>query len=167
MAWTVRPYRDADFSAVWALERARDTEGYASAVSVRQAAALWPATFLVADEGGEAIGFTIGAASSDPAVGWILRLKVREDRRRQGCATALLLAVLARLRDAGVRTVRLTVAPGNGSARSLYARLGFLEEAVLAGYFGPGEDRLLLCRPEDPARSGASGGTDQERRPPV
>ena len=145
MEWTVRPFRDADFPAVWELERVRDAEGYASAVTIRQAAALWPATFLVADEDDEAVGFTIGAASSDPGVGWILRLKVREDRQRQGCATALLLAVLERLRGGGVRTVRLTVGPENRPARALYAGLGFLEEARLPEYFGPGEDRLVLA----------------------
>ena len=145
MEWTVRPFSGADFAVVWALERVRDSEGYASAVTIRQAAALWPATFLVADEDGEAVGFTIGAVSSDPAVGWILRLKVREDRHRQGCATALLLAVLERLGAGGVRTVRLTVAPENRPARALYGGLGFLEEAVLPGYFGPGEDRFVLA----------------------
>jgi ribosomal protein S18 acetylase RimI-like enzyme len=127
------------------MERVRDAGGYASAVTVRQAAALWPATFLVADEDDVAVGFTIGAPSSDPETGWILRLKVREERRRRGCATSLLRAVLARLRDAGVRTVRLTVAPENRPARGLYARLGFLEEGLLPEYFGPGEDRLVLA----------------------
>lgn len=145
MGWTVRPFGDADFPAVWALERIRDPEGYSSAVTVRQAAALWPATFLVAEEDDTAVGFTIGAASSDLAVGWILRLKVREDRQRQGYATSLLRAMLERLRDEGVRTVRLTVAPENRPARALYAGFGFLEEAVLPEYFGPGEDRLVLA----------------------
>jgi ribosomal protein S18 acetylase RimI-like enzyme len=146
MEWTVRPFSEADFSAVWALERVRDPGGYASAVTVRQAAALWPDTVLVAEEGdGVAVGFTIGAVSSDPAVGWILRLKVREELRRRGCATALLRAVLDRLRAEGVRTVRLTVAPENLAARALYARLGFLDEAMLPDYFGPGEDRLVLA----------------------
>ncbi|MEN6519000.1 MAG: N-acetyltransferase [Methanospirillum sp.] len=160
MAWTVRPFRDADFPAVWALERVRDVEGYASAVTIRQAAALWPATLFVADEDGMAVGFTIGAASSDPAAGWILRLKVREDRHRQGCATSLLRAVLERLSAEGVRTVRLTVAPENRPARSLYAGFGFLEEAVLPEYFGPGEDRLLLCRRIDPAALASAGGME-------
>ena len=145
MARTVRPFRDADFPAVWALERVRDPEGYVSAVTIRQAAALWPSTLLVAEEDGVTVGFTIGAPSSDPDIGWILRLKVREDWQRQGCATALLLAVLERLGDGGVRTVRLTVAPGNRPALALYAGLGFLEEARLPAYFGPGEDRLVLA----------------------
>lgn len=165
MGWTVRPFRDADFPAIWALERVRDAEGYASAVTIRQAAVLWPVTLLVADEDGEAVGFTIGAASSDLGVGWILRLKVCEGRRRRGCATALLLAVLERLRDGGVRTVRLTVAPENRPARELYAGFGFLEEAVLPGYFGPGENRLLLGRPIDLAPLTAAGGTEGPGRP--
>jgi ribosomal protein S18 acetylase RimI-like enzyme len=144
MGWNVRAYRDGDFPAVWALERARDPEGYASAVWLRQAAALWPETFLVAEESGELAGFVIGAASSDPAVGWVLRLKVREGCRRQGCATALLDVLLERLRSAGATTFLLTVAPANAEAIALYAGLGFSGEAVLPAYFGPGEDRLLL-----------------------
>lgn len=142
----MRPFRDADFPAIWELERSRDAEGYASAVAIRQAAALWPATFLVAEEGSDVAGFTLGAPSSDPATGWVLRLKVREDRRRRGCATALLRAVLHQLQGQGVHQVRLTVAPENRPARALYAGLGFLEEAMLPGYFGPGEDRLVLAR---------------------
>jgi ribosomal-protein-alanine N-acetyltransferase len=165
MEWTVRPYRETDFPAVWALERVRDIEGYASAVTIRQAAALWPATILVADEDGEAVGFTIGAASSDPAAGWVLRLKVCEDRRRRGYATTLLLSVFGRLRDGGVRTVRLTVAPENRPARALYEGLGFFEEAMLPDYFGPGEDRLLLCRPIDIAPLAAPDGTKGLERP--
>jgi ribosomal protein S18 acetylase RimI-like enzyme len=143
--WSVRPYVDDDFPTVWALERSRDPGGYASAVTVRQAAVLWPGTLLVADEDGEVVGFTIGAPSSDPSIGWILRLKVREDCRRRGHATALLRGVLGRLRIRGVRTVRLTVSPENHAARGLYARFGFREEALLTGYFGPDEDRLVLA----------------------
>lgn len=146
MGWNVRAYRDGDFPVVWGLERARDPEGYASAVWLRQAAALWPETFLVAEEDGEIGGFAIGGASSDPAVGWILRLKVREDRRRRGCATALIAELLERLRSAGIGTFLLTVAPANDAALALYGGLGFSGEAVLPAYFGPGEDRLLLRR---------------------
>ena len=151
MDWTVRPYGDPDFDRVWAMERARDADGYVSAVVVRQAAALYPATFLVAEDAGEPAGFVIAAPSSDPGVGWVLRLKVREERRRRGCARALLGAAVDRLMAGGVEQVRLTVAPGNLAARALYAQLGFVEEARLPDYFGPGEARLLLVL-ADPAR---------------
>lgn len=146
MGWSVRPYRDGDFEAVLALERVRDPEGYASTVTIRQAAALWPATFLVADEDGEVVGFAIGAASADPAIGWVLRLKVRRDRRRRGIATVLIGELVSRLGEGGVRDLRLTVAPENAPALALYRRWGFEERAVLPGYFGPGEDRLVLAR---------------------
>jgi ribosomal protein S18 acetylase RimI-like enzyme len=142
---TVRPYRDEDFSPVWALERARDSEGYTSAVVIRQAAVLWPGTFLVVDEEGMAVGYVIGAVSADPSEGWILRLKVRSDRHRRGCARALLAEVTARLRDMGVLTLRLTVAPDNTPARALYERFGFKRETLLPDYFGPGEVRFQLA----------------------
>lgn len=146
MPWTVRPFRDADFPEVWALERVRDAGGYASAVFVRQAAALWPETFLVADEAGRAIAFAVGAAASAPGTGWILRLKVLEERRRRGIGIALIDGLVERLRGQGVREIRLTVAPENRPALALYRRCGFEDLVLARDHFGPGEDRLVLGR---------------------
>lgn len=42
-----------------------------------------------------------------------------------------------------VARVRLTVDPANPAQR-LYLRLGYQQLAEERGYFGPGEDRLLL-----------------------
>lgn len=42
-----------------------------------------------------------------------------------------------------VERVRLTVDPANPAQR-LYLRLGYQQLAEERGYFGPGEDRLLL-----------------------
>lgn len=147
MDWTVRPYGAADFPGVWAMEQNGFKAGYPSAVVVRQAAELYPETFLVVADSTGPAGFVIAASSSEPSVGWILRLKVREDCRRLGCGRALLQAALERLCHGGVKRVRLTVAPGNVPALALYRDLGFVEEARLADYFGPGEDRLLLAYP--------------------
>lgn len=146
MEWTVRPFSEPDFPAVWVLERERDPAGFVSAVTVRQAAELWPGTFLVADGDPGIAGFTIGASSSDPSVGWVLRLKVREDCRRRGCATTLLHYLARSLRARGVRELRLTVAPWNAGGRALYLRCGFTEETLLPDHFGSGEDRLALSR---------------------
>ena len=147
MNWTVRPFRDDDFPEVWAMERGAIEKGYPSAVVVRQAAVLHPETFLVAADTVGPAGYVIAALASDPSEGWILRLRVREDCRRSGCGRALLGAALERLRPSGVARVRLTVAPGNVPALSLYREMGFIEESRLPDYFGPGEDRLLLTYP--------------------
>ncbi|HOV67342.1 MAG TPA: N-acetyltransferase [Methanoregulaceae archaeon] len=140
----VRPYRDEDFSGVWAMERNGCEAGYPSAVVVRQAAELFPRTFLVAADDTGPAGYVIAAPSSDPSVGWILRLRVREDRRRMGYGRALLREAIARLGDGGAACVRLTVSPRNEPALALYRGLGFIEVDRLPDYFGPGEDRLLL-----------------------
>lgn len=145
MDWTVRPYEDPDFPGVWAMERNGFEAGYPSAVVVRQAAELYPETFLVAADSEGPAGYVIAALSSDPFVGWILRLRVRADCRRTGCGTSLVQSALERLRVGGAAQVRLTVAPANTAALALYRGLGFVGEARLADYFGPGEDRLLLA----------------------
>lgn len=56
--------------------------------------------------------------------------------------------ILARLRQDGIDTVRLTVEPANRAAILLYRSLGFTPEEPDGGlrrdYFGPGEHRQVL-----------------------
>lgn len=64
MDWTVRPYGAADFPGVWAMEQNGFKAGYPSAVVVRQAAELYPETFLVVADSTGPAGFVIAASSS-------------------------------------------------------------------------------------------------------
>ena len=143
----IRPYRDEDFSAVTGLEVAGVHEPYRSAVFVRQMAVLSPATFLVAVSGTKVAGFTVGAiGEDDPGRAWILRMMVRDGFRHRGVGTALLRAVIGALEERSVRTICLTVAPGNTPAMQLYRAEGFVQESFRPDYFGDGEDRVVMKR---------------------
>ncbi|WP_292421932.1 N-acetyltransferase [Methanoregula sp.] len=141
----IRGYRDSDFPAVCSLEAGEKRTGYGAGVFVRQAAVLWPATFFVADHAGAAAGFSVGAqVQGKPREGWIIRLAVQEEYRSRGIGRRLAGTTIEALRDAGARTVLLTVAPHNTAAQSLYRSLGFLPVRRCKDYFAEGEDRDIL-----------------------
>ena len=47
-------------------------------------------------------------------------------------------------RATGGRVVYLEVRAGNVSARRLYRRLGFRDLGVRRGYYGPGQDAIVM-----------------------
>ena len=96
---------------------------------------------LVADEGAVA-GFVVlllPPVAED--VVEVLRIAVAPDERRTGIGRQLMTKALDRC--AG-RTVLLEVAAGNESARGLYASLGFEEISRRRGYYGDGEDAVIM-----------------------
>jgi ribosomal-protein-alanine N-acetyltransferase len=99
--------------------------------------------FLVAVESGGVVGYVIAQHALDEAE--ILNLGVEPTRQRQGVGRALVQAMLAQLRDAGVATVFLEVRESNAAARRLYAALGFAHVGRRRGYYRlPPEDAVVL-----------------------
>lgn len=109
----------------------------------RQAWDLWPSLLRVAVGGGTVRGYALGARAAEPELAWVLSLALDASCRGRGVGDALLGELLQAMRQLGCRRARLTVAPGNPALR-LYQRHGFVVQGEEAGYFGPGEDRLLL-----------------------
>ena len=56
----------------------------------------------------------------------------------------LLRALMEACLDSGAEGLTLTVAPGNAEALALYRSAGFVDEAFVPGFYGPGEDRYIL-----------------------
>ncbi|MER7248311.1 GNAT family N-acetyltransferase [Kribbella sp. NPDC000426] len=96
---------------------------------------------LVADEGA-VVGYAVLLV---PPVALdvveVLRIAVAPDERRTGIGGQLMTAALERC--AG-RTVLLEVALSNESARGLYASFGFEEISRRRGYYGDGEDAVIM-----------------------
>jgi GNAT superfamily N-acetyltransferase len=84
-------------------------------------------TAVIAEEGGESIGFAAGV-SRGHRVAELTELYVRADARRSGVATELVQAVLAAV---GAEYVRVAVGVDNASAQKFYKRLGFRPEQLV------------------------------------
>ncbi|WP_350281002.1 GNAT family N-acetyltransferase [Kribbella sp. HUAS MG21] len=96
---------------------------------------------LVADEG-HVVGYAVLLVP--PVVEdvvEVLRVAVTPAERRTGIGGQLMVMVLDRC--AG-RTVLLEVAAGNEAARGLYAGFGFEEISRRRGYYGGGEDAVIM-----------------------
>jgi GNAT superfamily N-acetyltransferase len=72
---------------------------------------------------GKLVATTIGAF--DGFRGWIYRVAVRPEHRRQGLAAGLVQAVEEKLWQAGARQINLMVHIPNLGARALYEKLGY------------------------------------------
>jgi len=81
----------------------------------------------------------------------LLSLAVTPEWRRRGMGRWLVRLALAVGGRAGAHAAFLEVRSGNGSARQLYASLGFEETGRRPGYYkDPVEDAVLLFRPFGP-----------------
>ena len=74
----------------------------------------------------------------------MLTLFVPKARRRQGVATALLEAAIARASQAQAASLFLEVSDANAPARALYAGFGFTEVGRRKRYYKDGADALVL-----------------------
>ncbi len=141
----VRPVSESDFSEVCIFEQGSLECSYQAAVFVRQAMVLWPDSFLVAEQDGYLVGFLIcSKVTADPKSGWVLRVRVSQKMRRKGVATEMMLHAHEVMQEAGVFHMMLSCSPGNDGALALYSRMGYKTVCLEAGYFGIGEDRVIL-----------------------
>jgi ribosomal-protein-alanine N-acetyltransferase len=76
----------------------------------------------------------------------IHRLCTTPSRRRMGYATALLTHVLSAARKRGAGLAFLEVSASNGTALSLYRRLGFTVEAERKKYYPDSSDAVVMSR---------------------
>jgi ribosomal-protein-alanine N-acetyltransferase len=74
----------------------------------------------------------------------LLNVAVHQSRRGSGVGRALVEAVIAEGRATRARTMFLEVRAGNVAARRLYRRLGFRDLGVRRGYYGPGQDAIVM-----------------------
>jgi ribosomal-protein-alanine N-acetyltransferase len=145
MGSLIRPFQPEDFPGVWLLELGEKGARYPASVFIRQASVLFPQTFLVAIVDNTPAGYCIGAVSQDSSSeAWILRLRVSPLNRRQRIGSDLIDALLAEFSRRRICLVHLSVAPSNTGALALYRKFGFENSAYHEGYFGDGEDRIIM-----------------------
>jgi ribosomal-protein-alanine N-acetyltransferase len=140
----IRPAREGDLAAVHRIERESFPQPwpYASFRSY-----LAEDGFLVADgEDGEVVGYVIADAipNHGTPLGHIKDLGVAREHRGQEIGSTLLARGLDFLAATGAATAKLEVREGNEGAIRLYRRFGFERRRRIRGYYGNGEDALVM-----------------------
>lgn len=104
---------------------------------------LYPYGFLVAELGGEVIGYVIGALRGG-AEGHILAVAVDRPHLRKGIGSHLIFDVMNRLAQRGARSVKLEVRKSNRIAQLFYSRLGFERRGEIPYYYEDGETAVIM-----------------------
>lgn len=112
-----------------------------------------PDLFVVAEEGGEIVGYAIGeireimfsGVSHISKVGHILNIAVEKGQRKGGVGTLLMGEIGRRFRDSNASRVTLEVRESNTTARNFYKGLGFTELGRVRAYY-PDEDAVVMSK---------------------
>ena len=141
----LRDMRREDLLAVLDIERRSFAQPWSRAFFEKELATPF-ARLVVAVEDAvprpQVIGYTCRWRVTDEV--HLLNVAVHPERRGLGHGRALVGAVVAEAEVARTRVVYLEVRAGNVIARRLYRQLGFKDLGVRRGYYGPGQDAIVM-----------------------
>ena len=142
---TLRDMRREDLPTVLEIERRSFAQPWSRAFFEKELATPF-ARLLVAVEEGRAgptvVGYTCRWRVTDEV--HVLNVAIHPERRGRGFGRLLLEAIVGEARSSRARVVYLEVRAGNVVARRLYRSLGFRELGVRRGYYGPGQDAIVM-----------------------
>lgn len=101
---------------------------------------------LVAEAGGEVVGYMLAHYDQLKTVGWLLSLGVLPTHRGKRIGEKLMAAIMLRMEAQGVTRLYLTVHPNNAAGISIYTRLGFAIQEELPDYYLDDSPRLLMTK---------------------
>ena len=132
----IRDLSLADYDAlVWLWERGGlpyRPDGRDAREKIERELAGESAVFLAAESDGRLVGAVLG--THDGRKGWINRLVVAPERRREGIARALVDAVTERLTARGIRIVTCLIEDWNTSSAAFFESLGFVRHDEITYY---------------------------------
>jgi ribosomal-protein-alanine N-acetyltransferase len=140
----IRPFRPADTEAIFVILRDSRDAAQWPVESYAKLAASPSGVLLVGEGSAQLLGFLAARQVADEAE--ILNLAVHRDFRRQGIASALLLAALERFRHSAIARVFLELRASNLPARALYDRHGFVPSGVRNSYYRDPTENALCMR---------------------
>ncbi|MDI6897717.1 ribosomal protein S18-alanine N-acetyltransferase [Methanocella conradii] len=100
--------------------------------------------FIVAEEGGEVVGYLLGALYMDEAR--ILLLAVKEGYRRRGIGSMLVKEYIDSVRGRA-SMVRLEVRASNLAAQTFYFKQGFKFLGMVSNYYRNGDNAYIMVKP--------------------
>lgn len=140
----VRPGHHRDDAAILTLEELFPGDRM-SMRSVRHFLKSPSARTWVAELEGAVVGNLILLTRRNSRVARIYSVVVAPPARGRRFAERLIRAAEAEARALGLKQIKLEVRADNAAARALYAKLGYVEDEVLPGYYEDGADGLRLC----------------------
>jgi ribosomal-protein-alanine N-acetyltransferase len=154
-AVVLRPMRRSDLDAVLAIEQRSFPQPWSRAFFEKGLAAQ-QARCVVAvraedaapARAGQIVGYTVVWQVLDER--HLLNVAVHPESRGAGIGRHLVEDVLREGAASGGRVVYLEVRAGNVAGRRLYRRLGFHDLGIRRGYYGVGQDAIVMeCRLAD------------------
>lgn len=137
----LRPWERADIPTLVGLEKECFSDPWQ--LSAFESGLLAPYFFgLLGEENGEIIAY--GCVSVVFETAEIMNIAVEKNHRKKGYGQSLLTAMLTLAKDKGATECFLEVRVSNLSAKRLYERNGFLPVHIRKGYYGDGEDALVM-----------------------
>jgi len=142
-ALTIRPFRPTDSPTIGEILRDSTEAAQWPAESYAALAASPSGLLLVCEASAQVIGFLAARQTADEAE--ILNIAIRKDFRRQGAASALLVAALDKFQRSDVVSVFLELRASNLAANALYERHGFVSAGSRKAYYrDPTEDAVCM-----------------------
>ena len=141
----LRDMRREDLLAVLDIERRSFAQPWSRAFFEKELATPFARLVVAVEEAvprPQVIGYTCRWRVTDEV--HLLNVAVHPERRGLGHGRALVGAVVAEAEVARTRVVYLEVRAGNVIARRLYRQLGFRDLGVRRGYYGPGQDAIVM-----------------------
>jgi ribosomal-protein-alanine N-acetyltransferase len=142
---TLRRMRQRDVATVVEIERVSFPSPWSRASFERELGTAWAVPMVAVEEapGGERlVGYVCTWYVADEVQ--LLNVAVDPARRRRGIGEALVRHVLGEAAACRARAVLLEVRVANLPARRLYGQLGFRTTGLRRGYYGPGQDGVLM-----------------------
>ena len=142
---TLRDMRREDLMAVLEIERRSFAQPWSRAFFEKELATPFARLAVAVEEGrlGSAVvGYSCRWRVTDEV--HLLNVAVHPERRGRGFGRLLLEAIVGEARSSRARVVYLEVRAGNVVARRLYRSLGFGELGLRRGYYGPGQDAIVM-----------------------
>jgi ribosomal-protein-alanine N-acetyltransferase len=137
--------RRDDLPAVLEIERRAFAQPWSRAFFEKELSTPFAQLTVAVDQSGNRttlVGYSCRWRVTDEV--HLLNVAVHQACRGSGVGRTLVEAVIAEGRATRARTMFLEVRAGNIAARRLYRRLGFRDLGVRRGYYGPGQDAIVM-----------------------
>ena len=141
----LRTMRRDDLPAVLEIERRSFAQPWSRAFFEKELSTSFAHLTVAVEEGpgrDAIVGYTCCWRVTDEV--HLLNVAVHPERRGLGLGRTLLESVIRQAQAGRARVVFLEVRAGNVVARRLYRRHGFRDLGIRRGYYGPGQDAVVM-----------------------